>query len=154
MVSALFVHLFFVAFMILLFWVMGYPPDWYVLQVIYYSAAMIVFLVGLVYATSAVVVFFKDLSQIVALIIQVGTWATPIMWNIESMTNIPEWAVTVLKLNPMYYVVSGYRDAMINKVGFWEHPLLTVWFWGVTVVVYCVGTHIFRKLRMLFADVL
>ena len=154
MVSALFVHLFFVVFMILMFWIMGYAPDLYTLQLVYYSVAMIALLVGLVYATSAVVVFFKDLSQIVALIIQVGTWATPIMWNIETMKNIPKWAVVVLKLNPMYYVVAGYRDALINKVGFWEHPYLTLWFWLVTVVVYFAGTHIFKKLRMLFADVL
>lgn len=154
MTSALFVHVFFVLFMILLFWFMGYAPDFYTLQVIYYSVAMIALLVGLVYATSAVVVFFKDLGQIVALIIQVGTWATPIMWNIESMQNIPEWAVVLLKLNPMYYVTAGYRDALINKVGFWEHPFLTVWFWAVTILIYFVGVHVFKKLRMLFADVL
>lgn len=153
MISALFVHLFFVAFMIVLFWIMGYAPDWYTLQVIYYSVAMIAFLMGLVYATSAVVVFFKDLTQIVAVLIQVGTWATPIMWNIETM-NLPQWAMVILKLNPMYYVVAGYRDALINKTGFWEHPYLTIWFWVATILVYVAGTHIFKKLRMLFADVL
>lgn len=154
MVSALFVHLFFVAFMILLFWLMGYAPNFYTLQIIYYSVAMMALLIGLVYATSAVVVFFKDLSQIVALFIQIGTWATPIMWNIDGMGNIPGWALVILKLNPMYYVVAGYRDSLINKVGFWEHPGLTIWFWGVTILIYFVGIRIFKKLRMLFADVL
>lgn len=154
MCSALFVHVFFVLFMIVLFWMMGYVPDFYTLQVVYYSIAMVAFLTGLVYAASAIVVFFKDLSQIVALLIQIGTWATPIMWNIETMNNIPTWATTLLKLNPMYYIVAGYRDSLIHKTGFWEHPLLTAWFWFVTVVVYFVGTHIFKKLRMLFADVL
>lgn len=154
MVSALFVHAFFIVFMIALFWIMGFAPDWYTLQVLYYSIAMIALLLGLVYATSAIVVFFKDLSQIVALVVQIGTWATPIMWNIDAMENIPQWAVVILKLNPMYYVVSGYRDSLINKVGFWEHPYLTLWFWGITIVIYFVGTHIFKKLRMLFADVL
>jgi teichoic acid transport system permease protein len=116
---------------------------------------MMALLVGLVYATSAVVVFFKDLSQIVSLVLQVGTWATPIMWNIDSrQLNMPEWVFVILKLNPMYYVVSGYRDSLINKVGFWEHPYLTAWFWVFTVIVYFAGVHIFKKLRMLFADVL
>jgi teichoic acid transport system permease protein len=155
MISALFVHVFFVAFMIVLFWLMGYAPDLYTIQVIYYSVAMMALLVGLVYATSAVVVFFKDLSQIVSLVLQVGTWATPIMWNIDSgQLNMPAWVFVVLKLNPMYYVVSGYRDSLINKVGFWEHPYLTVWFWVFTIIVYFAGVRIFKKLRMLFADVL
>ena len=52
-------------------------------------------------------------------------WVTPIMWNFESMQGIPKWAVVLLKLNPMYYIVSGYRDALINKTAFWEHPGLT-----------------------------
>lgn len=154
MTSALFVHVFFVAFTVVLAWALGCPPDLYTLQVLYYSAAMICFLTGISYATSAVVVFFRDLSQIVNIIIQVGTWATPIMWNIETMTNVPQWAIVILKLNPMYYIVSGYRDALINKIGFWEHPFLTVWFWVVTILLYLCGTHIFKKLRVLFADVL
>lgn len=154
MVSALFVHLFFVGFTVVLFAVMGYLPDLYSLQAIYYSGAMIVFLIGLVYAASAVVVFFKDLSQIINILLQIGVWVTPIMWNINSMQSIPEWAVWVLKLNPMYYIVSGYRDALINKTWFWEHPSLTIWFWAVTALCYFAGTHVFRKLRMLFADVL
>jgi teichoic acid transport system permease protein len=134
---------------------MGYAPDLYTLQVVYYSIAMIALLVGLAYATSAIVVFFKDLSQIVALVLQVGTWATPIMWNIDSaQLSLPGFAYVILKLNPMYYVVSGYRDSLINKVGFWEHPYLTAWFWIVTILFYLVGVHIFRKLRLLFADVL
>ena len=154
MTSALFVHLFFVGFTIILACFLGCYPSLYTLQVIYYSFAMICFLMGLSYATSAVVLFFRDLNQIVAIIIQIGTWATPIMWNIETMQGIPDWAIVILKLNPMYYVVSGYRDALINQIGFWEHPYLTIWFWVVTVVCYLFGTHVFRKLRPLFADVL
>ena len=41
MISALFTHLFFVAFTIVLFICMGYMPDWYALQVVYYSFCMI-----------------------------------------------------------------------------------------------------------------
>ena len=59
MISALFTHLFFVAFTIVLFICMGYMPDWYALQVVYYSFCMILFATGLVYATSAVTVFFS-----------------------------------------------------------------------------------------------
>ena len=49
----------FVAFTIVLFICMGYMPDWYALQVVYYSFCMILFATGLVYATSAVTVFFS-----------------------------------------------------------------------------------------------
>lgn len=154
MISALFTHLFFVVFAILVFACMGYLPDLYVLQVIYYSFCMIVFTTGLVYATSAVTVFFRDMKEVVGILLQIGMWVTPIMWTFESMVQIPGWAAAVLKLNPMYYVVSGYRDALINKIGFWEHPQLTAFFWGISLVLFAIGTSVFKRLRPHFADVL
>ena len=154
MISALFTHLFFVVFAIIVFCCMGYFPDLYTLQVIYYSICMIVFTTGLVYATGAVTVFFRDMKEVIGIVLQIGMWITPIMWNFESMAQIPAWAITILKLNPMYYVVSGYRDALINKIGFWENPGLTVYFWAVTVVIFAIGTSVFKRLRPHFADVL
>lgn len=153
-ISALFTHLFFVVFTLVVFCCMGYVPDLYALQVIYYSICMIVFTTGIAYATSAVTVFFRDMKEVVAIILQIGMWVTPIMWNFESMVQIPAWAITILKLNPMYYVVSGYRDALINKIGFWENPGLTIYFWIVTLVVFAIGTSVFKRLRPHFADVL
>lgn len=154
MISALFTHLFFVVFAVVIFACMGYYPNLYMLQVIYYSFCMILFTTGLVYATSAVTVFFRDMKEVVAIILQIGMWVTPIMWNFESMVQIPGWAVTILKLNPMYYIVSGYRDALINQTGFWENPGLTAYFWIVTAALLLLGTAVFKRLRPHFADVL
>lgn len=154
MISALFTHTFFVVFAVIVFWVMGYAPDLYTLQVIYYSFCMIVLTTGFVYATGAVTVFFRDMKEVVGIVLQIGMWVTPIMWNFESMTQIPGWAKSVLKLNPMYYVVSGYRDSLIHKIGFWENPSLTIYFWVFTIVVFALGTSVFKRLRPHFADVL
>ncbi|MBR5952439.1 MAG: ABC transporter permease, partial [Pseudobutyrivibrio sp.] len=68
--------------------------------------------------------------------------------------KIPTWLTYLLKLNPMYYITSGYRDCFIARVGFWNRPLLTAYFWIFTVIVYLVGTHVFKKLQPQFADVL
>ncbi len=153
-VSALFVHLFFVGFMLVLYACYGHFPDLYMLQIIYYSFSMMILGLGIIYFTSAVVVFFRDLAQIVNIGVQVLVWATPIMWNIDGMTNIPRAVEVILKLNPMYYVVSGYRDALINQGWFWNRAGLTLWFWLVTGAIFIAGTMIFRKLRVHFADVL
>ena len=154
MISALFTHLFFVLFAVAVFWVMGYPPDLYTLLVIYYSFCMIVLATGIVYATGAVTVFFRDMKEVVAILLQIGMWVTPIMWNFEAMTQIPGWAAVLLKLNPMYYIVSGYRNALIHKIGFWENWGLTIYFWVVTILILIVGTSVFKRLRSHFADVL
>ena len=154
LMSSLFVHVFFIAFMFLMFFIYGYAPTPYMLQVVYYSFAMVVLCVGFVYATSAMMVFFRDLGQIVNILLQIGIWATPIMWNINAMTNISPAVLVILKLNPMFYIVAGYRDALLNNVWFWEKPGMTLYFWVFTVLVYMFGTTIFRKLKIHFADVL
>lgn len=151
--SAMFVHAFFVTFTVILHACYGYTPDLYTLQIFYYSFCVFVLVLGLSYITSAVVGFFKDLTQIINIILQVGVWMTPIMWNMDGM-GLPGWLSAILKLNPMYYVVSGYRNALIHKVWFWENPSLTIYFWGVTLFILVVGALIFKKLKIHFADVL
>lgn len=150
-ISAVFVHIFFIGFSLLLFAAYGYYPDLYTLQVFYYTVCMIIFVLGISYTTSAIVLFFRDLGQIINIFMQVGMWMTPIMWSYEMIPNQFQW---ILKLNPMYYIVEGYRDSLINKVWFWERFNMTIYFWIVCIGVFSVGTLIFKKLKVHFADVL
>ena len=153
--SSLFVHIFFVAFTLILYSCYHYYPTFYTLQIIYYSLAMFVLVLGITYATSAMVVFFRDLGQIIGVLLQVGMWMTPIMWNIDAMADkIPRAIMIILKLNPMFYIVNGYRDSLISGVGFWEHPKLTIYFWCLTFIILFGGATIFKKLQNYFADVL
>lgn len=150
-ISALFVHMFFVFITIVLFAAFGYFPDLYTLQVIYYSVCLFVFVLSLVYATCAIVIFFRDFGQIISIFLQVGVWMTPIMWQDTMVGENYRW---ILKLNPIYYVVSGYRDALIDKVWFWNNPYQFVYFWFVTAVLFVLGLTIFKRLKVHFADVL
>ena len=152
-VSALFTHVFFVVIAVFLYSCYGMLPDLYVLQIVYYSFAMFMLCLGLAYLNSAIVVFFKDWGQVISIVLQVGIWMTPVMWIFDNI-DIPEYLKIILELNPMFYIVQGYRDALINKVWFWEHYNLTPYFWIVTILILIVGTTVFRRLRVHFADVL
>lgn len=152
-VSALFVHAFFVVFSLVLCWLYGYAPGLHTVQIIYYSVCTFLFSLGLVYATSAIVIFFRDLTQIIGIVLQVGVWMTPIMWDLNMLSNHP-LVMKLFKFNPMYYIVSGYRDAMLGKVWFWERWGWTLYFWVITVVLFALGSVIFKRLKPHFADVL
>jgi ABC-type polysaccharide/polyol phosphate export permease len=54
----------------------------------------------------------------------------------------------------MFYIVSGYRDSMINGVWFFERLNLTVYFWAVTGIFFVLGAFIFKRLKVHFADTL
>ena len=149
--SAIFIHLFFVVFIVLFQCFYGYYPDFYTLQLVYYIFCMYIFILGLAYFTSAAVIFFRDLNQIIAIILQVGIWATPIMWNIKDLMPRLD---NIMKFNPVYYVVSGFRDSLLVKTWFWERPVWTGVFWTTVILLYVFGYKIFQKLKVHFADVL
>lgn len=150
-ISALVVHLFFVGVLFLMFGAYGYPPTIYNLQIIYYFFAMICLTLGLSWLTSSLTVFLRDLRQFVAMMLQFGFWGTPIFWNIKML---PEQFQPILKLNPAYYLVEGYRQSFIYHEWFWEHLHLTAYFWALTAAIMFIGAWCFKKLRPHFADVL
>ncbi|MBE5850609.1 MAG: ABC transporter permease [Lachnospiraceae bacterium] len=150
-ISALFVHGFFLLFTVGLFACYGYYPDLYTLQIFYYSACMFIFVLGLCYITCSIIIFFRDLGQIISIALQVGIWATPILWNITTLS--PRLRI-IFKLNPMNYIVEGYRDSLIDKIWFWENFYSTAYFWILTMCVFAFGAIIFKRLKIHFADVL
>lgn len=150
-ISALFVHCFFLLFTVGLFACYGYYPDLYTLQIFYYSACMFIFVLGLCYITCSIIIFFRDLGQIISIALQVGIWATPILWNISTLS--PRLRI-LFKLNPMNYIVEGYRDSLIDKIWFWENFYSTAYFWILTMCVFAFGAIIFKRLKIHFADVL
>lgn len=150
-VSALFVHLVFVGFLFVVAGIYGFYPSMYTVQLIYYSFCVFVMVLAISYATCAIVIFFKDLGQIINIFLQIGIWMTPIMW---SYTMIPEGYQWILKLSPMYYVVEGYRDTFLDHVWFFQRYFETVYFWIITLGLFAIGAMIFKKLKPHFADVL
>ena len=72
---------------------------------------------------------FRDLTQVINIALQVGVWMTPIMWSMEDL-GITGILASILKLNPMFYIVQGYRDAFIYKIWFWQRPGMTLYFWA------------------------
>lgn len=149
--SAFFIHLFFIIVLVFIFLIYGYRPSIYTLQVIYYLFATFVLVLGLSWITSALVVFLKDVGQIVAMLLQFGFWITPIFWSLKI---VPQSYHGVFKLNPLFYIVEGYRDTFIYHKWFWEHTHQTPYFWGVTLLLFITGAAVFKRLRPHFADVL
>lgn len=151
LVCTLVTHSIFLSLLMILILLHGMPFNVYWFQALYYFGAMSVLVLGLSWIFSSVNVFARDTGQIVTLIIQFGFWGTPIFWDINIM---PEKIQSIIKLNPMYYIVQGYRDSFIYFVPFWRHLELTIYFWTVAIFLFIIGALIFRRLRPHFADVL
>ncbi len=149
--SALLISLCFHMLLFILFMLYGYLPDLYWLQFPYYMLCNFLLALSLSYITCSAIPFFRDLGQIIGIILQVGVWMTPIMWNIEMIPATWRW---VMKINPMYYIVQGYRDALSTKLWFWQDITWTIYFWALVGALFVFGNILFKRLRPHFADVL
>lgn len=150
--SSLCIHSFFLLFIIGMYFLYGYSFRLAWISIFYYSFCVVMLLIGFAYLVSSLSVFLKDNTQIVNIMLQIGFWLTPIFWAESAMS---ERVLLVLKKNPLFYVVMGYRDAFINDVGFWEQPISdTIYFWGVTLVLIALGLGVYARLRDHFADLL
>ena len=150
-IAATFIHVFFVGILLIVAAIYGYYPTVYTLQIFYYSACLFIFVLALCYTTCSIVVFFRDLSQIISIALQIGMWATPILWDINSLSA--RW-VFILKLNPLVYIVNGYRTAVYGRQWFFQDFFSTMYFWIITVVLFGIGGAVFKRLKVHFADVL
>ena len=150
-ISAFYVHAAFLLISLVLFTVMGAFPGIQILQVLYYSFCTILLSLGIVFFSCSVAVFFKDMAHLIAIALQVGTWATPILWQLDRINPRYHW---IFRLNPVNYIVQGYRSALLYRTWFWEDIRYTIYFWVFTVVVYVIGVLVFNRLKPHFADVL
>lgn len=150
-INALFSHIIFVFILLGLLVFQHMPFSLYYVQAFYYLFCLLVLAVGFSWIISALNVFVRDVAHMVGVIMQVGFWATPIFWDSAIMN---EKIQLLLKINPMVYIVQGYRDSFIHFIPFWEHPYHTLYFWCFTSVTLIVGCNVFMKLKPQFADVL
>ena len=149
--SSMIIHFVFLIFSTTIFNFYSYPADWVYLQLVYYLCAATFLLVGIGFLTSSLAVYLRDTSQIVAIIIQIGFWAIPIVWGPEALGG--KWGI-IFQANPVYFLIEGYRDTFLRGIWFWEKPVYNLYFWVVAGLIWMSGIRIFRKLKLYFADVL
>ncbi len=151
LVSNLYVHIFLMAVSVIFFLFFGVKPSVFYLQIFYYFAYALLLIAVIDYITVTLYVFYRDTSQIVGVIMQLLFWMTPIVWNIAAM---PEVVCEILEFNPLYYIVRGYRDSLIGSTCFINYGWMNVYYWAVAVVLFCIGSRLFNKSKIHFADVL
>ena len=153
--SSLLVHAIFLGLVLLLLLLTGTRPTLWWFQTLYYLGGLCLLLLGVGWVTSSLNVFSKDVAYVVNVLLQFGFWLTPIIWHVGQVQGGRyEWCLRYLKLNPMFYIVEGYRKSLLDPAPFWGEPRQTLYFWAVTLVFLLAGTIVFKRLKPHFADVL
>jgi len=151
--AALVVHVVFLLLVAAVLLFSRVSVSWSWLAVFYYLFAAAVLLAGLSYITATLHVFSRDVGQIVNVGLQFGFWVTPVFWNF-TMFQEHSLLVKLLRLNPVVYIVEGYRNSLLFNSPFAAGWGGAAYFWMITILLLVAGRIIFRKLKPCFADVL
>jgi lipopolysaccharide transport system permease protein len=149
--SGLMTHIIFVGILIILILAHELPVTFFFFQSLYFLFCLFPLILGLSWLCSALNVFIRDTSKIVVVFSQILFWATPVFWD---ATIMPEFVQRILKYNPVYYLVQGYRDSFLYGMPFWNRPIWTAYYWGFSLSVLLIGAVVFQKLKPQFADVI
>lgn len=106
---------------------------------------LLMFCMGLGMALSALATYFRDITHLYGVLITAWMYLTPVFYPISAL---PEEIAAALKLNPLYYYVSFFRDLILNGavpgVGTWVICGLC------SLASFGAGLWVFRKLQKNF----
>lgn len=137
------------ALLIVLMLVYGLPVfqlTWLYLPVILIVQLSLALGLGLIGA--ALNVFYRDIRHLIALVIQLWFYATPIIYPV---TVVPERFRPFYFLNPMAGVIEGYRSVMLNGTRPESSFTLSA---IVAFAILLLGYWFFKRVEFKFADVI
>lgn len=126
--------------------------SWYWFQLPYYFLTLCALIIGLQWLLSAINVFNRDIGQGVGMVLNLWFWATPVVWVADGV--VPEKYQWVLFMNPISYIIEGYRGSLLKQLPFWHNWQQGIYVWCVALTIAILGAIIFRRLKPHFGDVL
>jgi ABC-type polysaccharide/polyol phosphate export permease len=118
---------------------------------VYFFLSMCVLLVAIAWLVSALSMFWKDMRNLVGIVMQVQFWLSPIFWTPE---RFPQPIKGIMYLNPFYYPMAGYRKSLLSLDFGIEYLYLTAYFWTLVAALLYISSRLFKRLSRSFGDVL
>jgi len=149
--TALYIHVIFLVILFVMLLVSNITFTLYWFQAIYYLFATTVLLLGVAWIAASLSLFIKDVGNIIGIILQIGFWISPIFWSVNTY---PANYRFLLQLNPLTYLLEGYRKSFLYGQAFWNDLHGFLYFWSFTLVVLIAGVFTYKRLRPHFGDVI
>lgn len=109
----------------------------------------IIFAIGLGWLLAIVGVYFKDMGELISVLLMVGMFVTPILY-LENM--IPAAFFWPMRFNPFAHLIYMYRDTLFyGKI---LHPWSFLIFGVLSILLFYLGYKAFKKVKIFFANVL
>lgn len=148
----LFNHACLMLIMFIIYTLCGYGPTWHWLGLIYYCLAGCIFSIALTLTTSVLNMLARDVRKMVLALMRLLLYLTPILWSIDQLGHAPKVVTLIMKANPIYYLVQGYRDCFFYHYGILHYHKAMLVFWLITLALYAFGSVMMYKFKHRFID--
>ena len=136
----------------ILFIAFGFKPDIYWLQIFFYMALTFIFFNIWGLFSGPLAAISKDYANLVKAFVTAIFWLSGIIWNPDTIKN--PVIQKILNVNPVTFLVNGYRNCFINKIWFWEQPKRLIYFIAITFILLIIALKTYKKVRKEIPDVL
>ena len=122
----------------------------YLLQLPLYTLLLFFFGLGISLILGILRVWCRDLEALVQGALQILFWASPILWNPDTLA-VPGIR-RILALNPLSLILEGYRDALLGRGWIWERREAGIRCGSLVLLLWILALFIYRKARPCLAD--
>jgi len=124
-------------------------PGTWALMVPAFFVMLVVFTVGVTFATSAANVFYRDVNPVVQIGLQLWLYLTPVAYPLSA---VPERYRTLFLLNPLTGIVEGMRAAIVfGRQPEWPVVGMSA---ALTATLFVAALVLFKRTDKYFADVI
>jgi ABC-2 type transport system permease protein len=108
-------------------------------------ASMVLFATGCCFFFAAANVFFRDVSHILQIILSAWFYLSPIIYSLDF---VPRRLHPLFKLNPIFYIIEGFRDAIYyGKIPAVPSMFASI---AISMIVLVAGYSFFRRSQETF----
>ncbi len=150
--SKLMVNLVLIAIVLIIFLIYGKMPTIYWLQIPLYIFFSFVFFTFWALFAAPIACISKDFFNLIKSFVFAVFWFSGVLFDVYTIKN--RFFTLFIKINPVAFLVTGFRDSLVNGKWFFEKPKECLVFLLMTVVLGAMALWSFKRLRKEIPDVL
>ncbi|MEH7418595.1 ABC transporter permease [Neobacillus drentensis] len=144
-------NIFNLIFMLLILGVILYVyrinPGIYLLQLPYFILCMVIFLFAVTLLFSTIATMARDFQLALQSFMRMMIYVLPVLWDMEKLSLL-----NFFRLNPLYYLIDGFRKTFLVKEWFFHDWKYMLYFWIITLLMLFIGSIVHIRFRKQFVD--
>ncbi len=137
----------FVLLLLVVYQIWGDGSAWILAPLLPALFIQIVFTLGVAFITSTISIYFRDFIQLVAILVSIGIFLTPIFYH---LSMVPLWVKNAMNFNPFFSFIYVWQSVILNGIDGSMVILLQAGGWAIAF--FLVGAFLFNKLKAEFVD--